>query len=673
MNLMTHTTQLEQPKVSYDHQVELARELITANELYQSTLDPQLDLSEKKKALTLAKELISNTLSVQTKNEQALNLLGRIELDSGNTETAARLMDNAININPNNSQFYINRAYVSLSTHQYDEAESFFIKALRLEKNSAQAYSGIAFARLKTGDFLGSFKRYQSLVSKGYVNTFIKQNVIEALNTLQADEYKYDLEASLLEYYQWDDVDLTKLANMTSSLLVHKYQLRDDTAIIDMDELVADPLLHNLLVNEGMHNHELETLITSLRQHVLFESAQTKNLRDELVPITMSLAIYSATTDYALYVDENELGLVLDLKDQLTMITSESNWNQDDVVGAGLLIAMYESLYNQSFTFKLMKYDVQDWPLATQEVMQHALYHFAEEHLHSFNTFGDNIQSIINIEFKRAWPRWEKTSSHSKTNYAEALQAEIGSYPAIDGLKGKTLNILVYGCGSGSRAITMAQFFENVQITAVDDDRENLLFAQRKAAELNLNNLQFDHIDNLHRGGNTHLFDVIECSEKINHVENSEKVISALMTRLSTRGLLRMSLLNEASREPIKQIRSLIHDRKLAASADNIRHLRHALLAEAGNGFWDEVLDKKTFYSTGGCRDLFFNRWEQTYNLNSIQVLTNKLGLKCLGFADLPAETMAQVNTPNRFAYIDLYGLDEKLFGETYEVYLTQR
>ncbi len=320
-----------------------------------------------------------------------------------------------------------------------------------------------------------------------------------------------------------------------------------------------------------------------------------------------------------------------------------------------------------------MKYDVEQWPLATQPVFQHALYDFAEEHLHSYNTFGDNIQSIVNIEFKRAWPRWSTTAAHSKADYISALQAEIGHYPATESLKDKKLNILVYGCGSGLRAITMARFFENVSITAMDDDRENLLFAQRKAESHNIKNIVFDHIDNIHRRNENQLYDVIECSDKINYVENSEKVIHTLISRLNGRGLLRLSLLNDNARAPIKQIRSLIKERNLAASADNIRHLRHALIAEADNGFWDDILSNQCFYSTGGCRGLFFNKWEQTYNLSSIQALINRLGMKCLGFVDLPVEKMREINLPNRFAYIDLFNIDDCDFGDTYEVYLTRR
>jgi 2-polyprenyl-3-methyl-5-hydroxy-6-metoxy-1,4-benzoquinol methylase len=670
MNPMTQNTALDQSGLAYEQQVEIARMLITANDLYQSTLDPQLSLSEKKKALSLARVLATNALNVQSDNDQALNLLGRIELDRGRTEIAAKRLDSAIAINPNQCQFYINRAYVSLAIKDFKEAESFFLKALKIEKNSAQAYSGIAYAHLKTGDYLGAFKRYQSLVSKGYENAFIRQNVVEALDHLQTDSYQEELEASLLEYYRWDDVDHTKLGSMTSSLIIHKYQLHDDSAIIDMDNLVADPLLHSLLTQGGMYNHNIETLITSLRQHILFEAIQTKTLRDELIPITLSLGIYAARSDYAMFMDEDEQGWIMDLKEEIGAVTS-SNWKQDDIVGACLLIAMYESLYNQSFSFKLMKFEAEDWPLAAQPVMQSALYDLAEEHLLSFNTFGDNIQNIVNIEFKRPWPRWHHIPNHNNANYIDALQAEIGHYPAVDALADKPLQMLVYGCGSGLRAITMARYFENLTITAVDEDRENLLYAQRKADELGLTNIRLDHTENLMRNTNDQ-FDIIECTDKINHVENVEKVIQSLKARLTERGLLRLSLLNEKSRAPFMQIRTLIEDRSLAASTDNIRHLRHAIIAEAKGGFWDSVLQDEAFFSTGGVKQMLFNRYEHHFNLTKIQNMARNLKLKCLGFVDLPVEQNKQVNQPEKFAYINLFKLDETLFGNTYEVYFTQ-
>jgi 2-polyprenyl-3-methyl-5-hydroxy-6-metoxy-1,4-benzoquinol methylase/Flp pilus assembly protein TadD len=672
MNPMTENTLVDQSTLSYEQQVDIARMLITANDLYQSTLDPQLALAEKKKALSLARVLTTNALNVQADNEQALNLLGRIELDRGKTEVAAKRLDSAIAINPNNSQFYINRAYVSLANKQFDEAESFFLKALKIENNSAQAYSGIAYVHLRKGDYLGAFKRYQSLVSKGYVNAFIKQNILEAIDHLQADTYQASLEASLLEYYCWEAVDHTKLGRMTSSLIVQKYQLHDDSAIIDMDSLVTDPLLHCLLTQGGMYNHDIETLITSLRQHILFEAIQTKNLRDELIPITLSLGIYSARSDYALFMNEDEQSWILDLKQEINSATTSPHWQKEEIIGACLLISMYESLYNQSFSFKLMKFEVDEYPIATQQVMQLALYDVAEEHLLSFNIFGDNIQNIVNIEFKRPWPRWNNIPQHNNANYIDALQAEIGHYPAVDAMAERPLQMLVYGCGSGLRAITMACYFENLSITAVDEDRDNLLFAQRKADELGLTNIKFDHTENLMRNSQQP-FDIIECTEKINYIESVENAIQRLLCKLTERGLLRLSLLNEKNRAPFKQIRTLIEERSLAATTDNIRHLRHAIIAEAKGGFWDNILQDEAFFSTGGVKQMLFNRHEHHFNLTKIQNMAKNLKLKCLGFVDLPVEQIKQVNQPEKFAYIDLKKLDESLFDDTFEVYFTQR
>src|SRR5690606_38193805 len=103
---------------------------------------------------------------------------------------------------------------------------------------------------------------------------------------------------------------------------------------------------------------------------------------------------------------------------------------------------------------------------------------------------GDGIEALAATPMVRGMaPLWETLGMHPSADYREALAKELG-----DGFRPATkepIQVLVAGCRSGQRAISLARFFEGVEVTAVDGNLDNIVHAVRAAHRYELNNISF--------------------------------------------------------------------------------------------------------------------------------------------------------------------------------------
>src|SRR5690606_23641219 len=288
--LSQHDVQLTQAQ-----QAALARKLIEANEHYRLSNSVDADLSTREYHRLQAQMLAEEVAAQVPSQAAALNLLGRISLDTGELNDAAGYLLAAIESSPENANFYTNLAYVRLAARDYDQAEALFSKVLELQPDNAQAYAGVALAFLRRQDYLGAFLRLRSLISKGYTPAYCRKALFDAAQNLWADRYDAELDQALQEYFTWNDQDAFQLGYLTCSLLVHKYDLGSNPAL-DLDALAGDSLLLIALQRSLLPNHLVENMLTQLRLSILVEVFETRNLRDSLQPLVCPLAQYTART-----------------------------------------------------------------------------------------------------------------------------------------------------------------------------------------------------------------------------------------------------------------------------------------------------------------------------------------------------------------------------------------
>lgn len=658
------------PALSIEEQANLARDLIKANELYKIFNSTSYTSHERNEALEASYNLAKEVLAHLPNDGSALNLLARAEIDKGRLSRANTLLTKALELNPLDENTLLNNGYLHIANRQYSKAETIFSDVLAINKGNVQAFSGIALAKLRQRDYLAAFNHYKRLIELGANTSNIQSYFYEAVDNLRADYYQAELEDLMIVAFSWEGIEKKSLGRMSASLIKHKYQLSDENTVLDLEQLVRDPLLLEACSYCLLPDIEVEDLLTELRKTIVTEVSLTQTLREELLPLTIALGSYSARNDYVLVRTQGEDNEITALTQQVYSAL-QNGAQREDVIGALLVIAMYEPLYKQNFCCQLMAYELEEWPLATQKLMQDSLYELSEEHQVQYELFGSNSESTLNNDIRRASNRWHHLSPMAKTNFYQALSQELNSHTIPKRFKHEQLNILLLGSGSGQRAAYIARYFENVSVYAVDADQNNVAYGTMMARKLGITNLQYIYADLSNALVSEEMFDIIEFGDAFNHIKSPRVAIEEWKGLLAKDGLMRFTFNSLATQETIGVVSQLVRARNLSPTTDNISHLRDAISKESESGLWCSMFEDERFYSGAGCKELFFPEHRHYFNLQSVHELLRDCRLAFIGFIDFPDEHCKEANSlaPYNLLAWHVMDQDQRLFAQNYQLY----
>ncbi|PID42426.1 MAG: hypothetical protein CSB48_10175 [Proteobacteria bacterium] len=600
-----------------------ARELIDANRWYQMSNNASLDRVHRQQSREKVAELLDIILARLPSSSDALNLKGRMALDESNFEEAKRLIDAAIRQHPEKASYWTNRGFVALLEKDYSQAELFFNQALSRDSTNVQAFSSIALCCYLKSDYLGAFLRYRSLMKKGALNQAARSILAESCSQLTADRYDEELENDLLYLFSLDDFQHEKLGNIASSLIKQKYNLANSDCRLDIDTLAQDQLLLSVLATGCVNDIHLEELVGLLRQHIVIEVSQTGALRDELQKLAIGIGLMSEKTDYLLTTSPEENQFIEDL-DNCIRETVQTNWNPADIIGALIIVSMYKQLYTQNYSYKLLAMDLSDWPAGLQSLLEKNLYLKCDLHAIRFS-LPQNSQALAR-EFDSsytfsAYPRWQHLPYNSRSSYAQALSNEVGCENVPGSLWHNATDMLIIGCDSGERAVRLARSFENMHITALDTNEENVAYAIHQSRQLGLSNIEFTVFENASDIKNMQRhFDVIEIHDA--HCDNIE-IILAAKGILNSQGLIRIGFV-EISPE-LEQIVDKLQQVHRLPTAENIRQMRQEVVKLIVNTPNQLVSKQPWFYSLAGCKRMLFRK--NSNNRARIKTILDKTGL----------------------------------------------
>lgn len=658
------------PALSLEEQANFARELIRANELYSISNSHQYSESEREKALEESNHIAKSVLMQLPNDCSALNLAARTEMDKGRLSHAQALLNKALELNDHDQNTLLNHGYLMISLKEFEEAENSFRNVLAIDGHSVRAFAGIALTKLRQQDYLAAFNFYRRLIELGEQGALTRAYFLESIEFLSADFYQDDMERLVVSAFEWPNQDTGKLARMAASLLTHKYQLDDPDTVLDLEQLQTDPLLLNSCTQCLLPSIAAETLLSELRKAILTEVALTRTLRDELLPLAIAIARYSARNDYVMIRTQEE---DLELANLVREVESACHGGSlpEELSGALIVIAMYEPLYSQSFSYRLLAFDQVDWPLAIQDMMHDALYQLSEEHQIQYELFGTSAQSILNNEIKRVENRWQNLPRYSRSNLYQALANEINPACVPKRFQHENLNILIVGSGSGQRACYLASCFKNLNVYAVDNAAHNVAYGTLKARQFGIDNVRFILAELDIPLISEEAFDIIEFGEEINHLKSPRLAIEAWRPLLARDGLMRMHFNAVRAQETIGVVSQLVSARNLSATSDNIRHLRDAISKESGSGLWSKLFEDERFYSGAGCKGLFFNKHLHYFNLQDIHSLFSECGLEFAGFAGMTADKAQQCNPLAPYSLLAWHAMDQddQLFADAYHIY----
>ena len=191
--------------------------------------------------------------------------------------------------------------------------------------------------------------------------------------------------------------------------------------------------------------------------------------------------------------------------------------------------------------------------------------------------------------------------------------------------------VLIAGCGTGAQVLAASRY-QNSEITAIDLSTSSLAYAIRKTNEYGMKNVNFKKLDLLNSSMLGELFDVIECSGVLHHLQRPADGLSELIRCLKPGGYLKLGFYSETARRLITEARNYIQKLKITSSQEGIRYFRRQVIngeINALKGLPDLTND---FYSTSECRDLCFHVKEHCFTIDTLEELLNSHGLVFCGF-----------------------------------------
>ena len=246
----------------------------------------------------------------------------------------------------------------------------------------------------------------------------------------------------------------------------------------------------------------------------------------------------------------------------------------------------------------------------------------------------DGVSGLVQQQYEEnPYPRWIKPAPVGKSMTIDRhLRARFPLAALGDISNTRGLEILIAGCGTGQHSIETARQFAGAQVLAVDLSLTSLCYAKRKTRELGLNNVEYAQADILRLDSIGRVFDLIEASGSLHHLEDQLAGWRLLLSILRPGGFMRLGLYSRTARRDINDARSFIAKRGYGSSAEDIRGCRQELMAHGDDTPLKRTTKLMDFFSTSACRDLLFHVQETQLTLPEISDFVRQNRLEFLGF-----------------------------------------
>jgi ubiquinone/menaquinone biosynthesis C-methylase UbiE len=637
---------------------------------------------------------VKQALDINPSGIKGLNLYSRIELFAGNPHQAQIIIDRALSAKPDSPTALYSAGHVALALGQLTLAEKHFSASLKISKVATRSASSLAYTYLELGKFVEAFQLYQELIKTQANDPHIRNKLFESASHINADFYSQELETNVLRYLTFENVDHSLLRNLITTLLHHKFQINKASTPLEFDQIASDPLLLNSLKRFHFCDALLERLFISLRQSLLFNTVQDMTIPSAHLELAHDMAVQAQLNEYVWPVTKDEENIIDGLENLLFQVTEETQWQLDDIAPAVLILAQYKDLaktkiapalalpelkqaLNKNYLTDIIDYAISNRD-AEIELAKKLPYWSRTNPQNKNKSTKNSVSSKVQDQYEEnPYPRWQDIGFNTASSYQQAL---LKNFPQLNlsHWQGKQkLNVLVAGCGTGRQAIRLASYFNDLNIIAIDLSARSLAYAEQQASKYKVDNIQFIQADILEFDDFPMLFDIIECSGVLHHMENPEQGLQSLQRLLSPTGVMKIALYSETARKQVITFRHLIEESKKKSGQDlDQRLVRQALIMNQIPGNWDEIINSHDFYSLSNCRDLIFHEQEHQFTIDKISELLANNKLDFIGM--LPTASALQL-FEDKFGRLtgnnsltnwkEIEQSEEKVFSGMYQFY----
>jgi Flp pilus assembly protein TadD/2-polyprenyl-3-methyl-5-hydroxy-6-metoxy-1,4-benzoquinol methylase len=270
--------------------------------------------------------------------------------------------------------------------------------------------------------------------------------------------------------------------------------------------------------------------------------------------------------------------------------------------------------------------------LLTQQLREPSEERGIRDHLRRLTGIEDQVSIGVRRQYEEhRYPRWVRLPAPGVTLPAGAGPG--ARFPLELRQSGERgLDILVAGCGTGQESIELAQAFPRARVLAVDLSLASLAYAERKAREMHVANLEHAQADIMSLAALGRTFDVISSVGVLHHLADPVAGWRELVSMLAPDGHMLVGLYSERARQDVVAAREYIAAAGYEPTDADIRRCRQDLLSSDHPAQIDCLAGRRDFYVTGECRDLLFHVQEHRFTLPRLAEAIDALGLRFNGF-----------------------------------------
>jgi tetratricopeptide (TPR) repeat protein/SAM-dependent methyltransferase len=603
-----------------------------------------------------AAESYRAALSLKPDFAEAHNNLGTVFHEQGKLAEAVASYRNTLSLKPNDATSHYNLGNAQRDLGKPDAAIDCYRRAISFRPNYTEAHNNLGNAQSATGRFDAALVSYEHALELKETPEF-KSNFVRCLQSAEFTEVDAGVRRMVIRAVSEPWARPADLAAACIRLLARDGAIR---ACIDraasawptrlsrqelfgpagISVLSDDALLRALLENAQVCDLAMERLLTMVRHAVLDAATDGvgRDVEGGVLTFCCALARQCFINDFVFSCTETELDRATLLKERLAAELARGNAVRASWIAA---VAAYFPLLSVPGAEAL---PAGSWPesiaaLLKQQIAEPLAEQRYRDHLPRLTPIDDDVSHSVRQQYEEhPYPRWIRLPPPAPARGINAHLARLfpfASFHPIDETGG--VDILVAGCGTGQESIETAQDFPTARVLAVDLSLASLGYAERKATELRVANVEHAQADLMKLGSIGRTFAVITSVGVLHHLADPMAGLRELLSLLRPGGFLLLGLYSERARRSIVAARAFIAERGYRPTAADIRQCRQDLMMSAGDGApFGELASIRDFYVTGECRDLLFHVQEHRFVLPQIKALLAALGLRLIGFLLAP-------------------------------------
>lgn len=562
-----------------------------------------------------------------------VGLTGLVSHLRGDLDGALKELECALAMDPSDTGHRQNLALALLDAGRPEAAAGHLDAVLRAEPDNAQALELRAEALEAAGQPEQALAAWRDLTRRHPDHPGADSRIAAVLGRMNAGSPAVARELERL-------LDSPRVEpNLLAVSLAHAIAARHGMgpAVPDppLDDLAADELLQRGLRTLYFTEPVFDAFLTRLRRRLLEECRALGRIPRRWQPLIGALAAHNLRNEYVHPVSDAEEEAVAGLADRLERRLADG---AEDSIGLLLLVALYRSPASLEGAGRLAAMEESDWPEPARGLMRLAFGEPSRETelaagIPALGDIDTGTSATVRAMYEQnPYPRWDRLGPVAPGTLGERLRRLMPGIEPPAFVRGKTVEVLIAGAGTGRHALRAAAEYTNARVLAMDLSRRSLAYAARKAEELGVDNIEFLQADLFDLPRLERRFHVVETIGTLETLDDPAAGWAVLAGLLEPGGFLYAGSYSEVARRPVIRARERIEELGLEGTPGDMRAFRERILRGEMGEDGRMLARCGDLYTLSGCRDFLFHVRETRFTIRELAGLMERHGLEFLGF-----------------------------------------